>query len=90
MLDAATEREPGPGDSAIPVRAAEVSVTMPTLPPWPPTHPPLRAVLQEVGDRLASGVGPLSRTARHAFGFLLGPPPAKLEGRNTPSAAKGA
>ncbi len=90
MLDAATEPELKPGDSAIRGRAAEVSVTMPTLTSLAPDSAVAKAMLQEVGDRLASGVGPLSRTARHAFGFLLGPAPAKLEGRNTPPAAKGA
>jgi hypothetical protein len=90
MLDAATEPELRPGDSAIPGRAAEVSVTMPTLTSLAPDPSAARAMLQDVGDRLASGVGPLSRTARHAFGFLLGPAPAKLEGRNTSPAAKGA
>jgi len=90
MLDAATEPEPRPDDSAIPGRAAEVSVTMPTLTSLAPDPSAARAMLQEVGDRLASGVRPLSRTARHAFGFLLGPAPAKLDGRNTSPAAKGA
>jgi hypothetical protein len=36
-------------------------------------------VLQDVGQRVSQGVRPLSGTARHAFGFLLGPdeaPPA--------------
>jgi hypothetical protein len=90
MLDAATEPERLPGGSAIAGRAPEVSMTMPTLTSLAPDPSAARAVLQEVGDRLASGVGPLSRTARHAFGFLLGPPPAKLEGRNNSPAAKGA
>ncbi|MGO9465311.1 MAG: hypothetical protein ACLQVF_14305 [Isosphaeraceae bacterium] len=90
MLDAATGPEPGPGASAIRGRPAEVSVTMPTLTSLAPDPAAARAMLQEVGDRLASGAKPLSRTARHAFGFLLGPTPAKLEGRNTPPASKGA
>jgi hypothetical protein len=47
-------------------------------------------MLQEFGDQLASSVLPLSRTARHAFGFLLGSAPAKFDGRNVAPAAKGA
>jgi len=90
MLDAATAPERVPGDSAILGRAATVSVTMPALNSLAPDPSAAKAMLQEVGDRLASGVGPFSRTARHAFGFLLGPAPAKLEGRNTRPAAKGA
>jgi hypothetical protein len=90
MLDAATEPEPSAGDPAIPGRAADVGVTMPMLTSLAPDPSAARAVLQGVGERLASGVGPLSRTARHAFGFLLGPPPAKLERRIISPNAKGA
>ncbi len=90
MLDAATEPQVKRADSAIPARPGEVGVTLPTLTSLAPDSAAAKAMLQEVGDRLASGVGPLSKTARHAFGFLLGPAPAKLEGRNTPPAAKGA
>ena len=32
-------------------------------------------VLQSVGERVGAGVGPISGSARHAFSFLLGPPP---------------
>ena len=32
-------------------------------------------VLLRVGDRVSAGTRPISRTARHAFGFLLGPAP---------------
>lgn len=35
------------------------------------------AVIQRVGDHLSAGVRPLSSTARHAFGFLLGTPPPR-------------
>jgi len=90
MLDAAIEPDSRPRDLGNRGREAEVSVTMPTLTSLAPDPSAAGTMLQEVGDRLASGVGPLSSTARHAFGFLLGPAPAKLEGRKTPPAAKGA
>ena len=32
-------------------------------------------VLRSVGERLTAGVRPISGSARHAFSFLLGPPP---------------
>jgi hypothetical protein len=48
------------------------------------------ATLQQVGDHLASGVKPLSSTARQAFGFLLGPARPKPEVRAQLPAARGA
>jgi len=47
-------------------------------------------MLQQVGDHLATGVRPLSETARHAFGFLFGPALAKPEVPVNPPAQKGA
>jgi hypothetical protein len=87
MLDAATEPEYRTGDRAVPGRAADTSVTMPAL---RSLAPDAGAFLQEVGDRLASGVVPLSRTARRAFGFLLGPQPVESEVRDMSPVAKGA
>lgn len=46
------------------------------------------AVLEEVGDRLSSGMRPLSSTARHAFGFLL--PPTRATTRPAGSNSNGA
>ncbi len=49
-------------------------------------------VLQRVGNEVAAGVRPLSKSARHAFGFLLGAPrPAGLRpaGSNTNGARNG-
>ena len=48
------------------------------------------AVWQQVGNELASGVRPLTTTARHAFGFLLGPRPVRPDLRTVPRAQKGA
>jgi len=48
---------------------------------------PASEVLQNVGDRVNAGVRPLSGTARHAFGFLLGAP---SEEATRPSSAHGA
>jgi hypothetical protein len=38
--------------------------------------PPPSEVIQSVGERLNASVRPISGSARHAFGFLLGPPPS--------------
>ncbi|SIN89281.1 hypothetical protein SAMN05444166_1477 [Singulisphaera sp. GP187] len=57
FLDAASFRETAPGALAL---------TLPNSPP--PTE-----VLESVGDRVNAQVRPFSGTARHAFGFLLGP-----------------
>ena len=40
---------------------------------------PAVEVLQGVGSRVQAGVRPLSGSARHAFGFLLGPSTEKPE-----------
>jgi hypothetical protein len=48
---------------------------------------PASDVLQRVSDGVNAGVVPLSGTARHAFGFLLGPAPA---GNTPPPSNKGA
>jgi hypothetical protein len=86
MLDAAT----GP----------ELSVSLPNHVVDPGAVPSFRslahnsatavAMLQQVGDRFATGVRPLSNTARHAFGFLLGPAAARPVVPTHTRAAKGA
>jgi hypothetical protein len=43
--------------------------------PWPESADP--GVLKSVADGLQQGVGPLSGSARRAFGFLLGPASAR-------------
>ncbi len=63
---------------------------MPTLDPLGPDAAGASDVLQQVGDRLAAGVRPLSSTARHAFGFLLGPPPARAGANPGGSTSSGA
>jgi len=86
VLDAATEPElnrSGPGLGAD-------SIAVPSLTSFAPDSATAAATLQQVGDRLATGVRPLSTTARRAFGFLLGPTLAKPEVRTNPPAAKGA
>ncbi len=47
-------------------------------------------VLQKVGDHLSAGVRPLSDTARHAFGFLIGPAQDQPGSRTKSPSAKGA
>jgi hypothetical protein len=55
--------------------------TLPALPQGGGPESPAEAVsssrdvLQQVGERVSAGVKPISGSARHAFSFLLGPPP---------------
>ncbi len=85
FLDAATGPDPEhtPGNSA-------AAVSVPSLDSFAPDSAAAVETIQQVGDRLASGVRPLSSTARQAFGFLLGPPPPKPDVRANPPAARGA
>jgi hypothetical protein len=85
FLNAATEPDPEhtPGSSA-------TAVSVPSLDSFAPDSAAAVETIQQVGDRLASGVRPLSSTARQAFGFLLGPPPPKPDVRANPPAARGA
>jgi hypothetical protein len=55
---------------------AALSLAVPSLDPLRSDAAEASAVLQQVGDHLSAGVQPLSSTARHAFGFLFGSPPA--------------
>ncbi len=86
VLDAATEPDRIRPDSSL----GADSVAVLSFASLAPDSGTAAATLQQVGDRLASGVGPLSTTARHAFGFLLGPAVLKPEVRVKPPAAKGA
>jgi hypothetical protein len=67
-----------------------VTVSVPSLESFAPDSAAAVATIQQVGDRLASGVRPLSSTARQAFGFLLGPAPPKPDVRTNPPPARGA
>jgi hypothetical protein len=84
FLDAATEADTHEAT------AASAAVTVPLLHTLAPDSAAAVATIQEVGDRLASGVRPLSSTARRAFGFLLAPAPPKPGIRANPPAARGA
>jgi hypothetical protein len=86
FLDAATGPEL---DQAVPVPGVE-TLSVPSLDALVPNSVAAVAMLQNVGDRIATGVRPLSNTARHAFAFLLGPTAARPEVRPNPPAAKGA
>jgi hypothetical protein len=94
MLDVATDREAEltRGRSSATPSSPAISVTMPSLSELAPDPSSTSAMLQEVSDRLASGVRPLSNTARHAFSFLLGPAPGKpaVRGARPSASAKGA
>jgi hypothetical protein len=69
---------------------ASLSVRVPSLDPLAPNASTASTVLQQVGDQLSAGVRPLSSTARHAFGFLLGPARDRTEPRTTERAERGA
>jgi hypothetical protein len=92
VLDAAT----GPERSTIlPVSftgsgSVDTTVSVPSLDSLAPDTAAAGAMLQQVGDRFTDGVRPLSDTARHAFGFLLGTALAKPEVPVNPPAQKGA
>jgi hypothetical protein len=66
------------------------TVSVPSLTPLAPDASAASAALQQVGDHLATGVRPLSDTARHAFGFLIGPAPDQAAPRTSPPSSKGA
>lgn len=87
VLDAASNSAARMAEAGIAGR--ERGGGMPT-PAFDSLAPDAGAMFQEVGDRLAAGVAPLSKSARRAFGFLLGPGPNKLDSRHTTPAAKGA
>jgi hypothetical protein len=92
VLDVATgpERDPArPAAGAEPIAIA-ATVSVPSLDALAADTAAAGAMLQQVGDRLATGVRPLSDSARHAFGFLLGPALAKPEVPVNPPAQKGA
>jgi hypothetical protein len=84
LLDAATESGPEPSHES------SGAVSVPSLDAFAPDSAATAATIQQVSDRLANGVRPLSSTARQAFGFLLGPAPPKPEIRANPPAARGA
>jgi hypothetical protein len=92
VLDAATGPEPGRERSTALARSepAGAVVSVPSLDAFAPDTAAAGALLQQVGDHLATGVRPLSDTARHAFGFLLGPVPPKREVPTTTPTQKGA
>jgi hypothetical protein len=92
VLNAATEADresnlPTPDVRLEPVTSG---VSVPSLAALAPDTAAAGAMLQQVGDHLATGVRPLSETARHAFGFLLGPAITKPEVPANPPAPKGA
>jgi hypothetical protein len=86
VIDVATEREPNHSSGV--ARAESGSVL--SLASLAPDSAAAAATFQQVGDRLAIGVRPLSATARHAFGFLFGAPVVKPEPHTGAAAGKGA
>jgi hypothetical protein len=91
VLDAATRSDQTPNELTSdsgpgPVRA---TVSVPSLDSLVPDTA-AGAMLQQVGDHFTHGVRPLSDTARHAFGFLLGTTLTKPDVRLNPPAQKGA
>jgi hypothetical protein len=90
VLDAATGPDRGPDQGASVTGSVVVAVSVPSLDSLAPDTAAAGAMLQQVSDRLANGVRPLSDTARHAFGFLLGTALAKPEVPVNTPAQKGA
>jgi hypothetical protein len=92
VLDAATgpDRSPAQPTSIAGSGSVVDAVSVPSLDSLAPDAAAAGAMLQLVGDRLTNGVRPLSNTARHAFGFLLGTAVAKPEVPINPPAQKGA
>ena len=91
VLDAATSNDASRPAVATSSASRESMVSVPSLGALAPDTAAAGALLQQVGDRLATGVRPLSETARHAFGFLLGPALPKPEViTNQPPSQKGA
>ena len=92
VLDAATQADHDPSLPTL-TPAWEPNAAgalVPSLAALAPDTAAAETALQQVGDHLATGVRPLSDTARHAFGFLLGPANAKTEVPANPPAPKGA
>jgi hypothetical protein len=67
-----------------------LAVPVPSLAPFAPDPSAASTALQQVGDHVAAGVRPLSDTARHAFGFLIGTAPDRAGPPNSPPSAGGA
>jgi hypothetical protein len=80
-----TESSAGPDEGL-----AGLSISVPNLDPLGSDADPASAIIEQVGGPLSAGFKPLSSTARHAFGFLLGPPPARAGSRPDGSTSNGA
>ncbi len=78
------------GPWSLALESVAATVPVPSLDSLVPDTAAAGAMLQQVGDRLTHGVRPLSDTARHAFGFLLGTTSPKPEAPTNPPAQKGA
>ncbi len=65
-------------------------ISVPSLELLAPDSAAAAAALQQVSDSVALGVLPWTTSARQAFGFLLGPPPAKPDRRTPVTSEKGA
>jgi hypothetical protein len=69
---------------------AGLMMPIPSLDPLGSDATTASAVIQEVGGRLSAGVEPISDTARHAFGFLLGPTRSRAESQDRQPSRTGA
>jgi hypothetical protein len=92
VLSAATEadREPSLPNADAGLETVSAGASVLSLAALAPDTAAAEAMLQQVGDHLATEVRPLSDTARHAFRFLLGPATAKPAIPAKPPAPKGA
>jgi hypothetical protein len=87
--DPQSEARPEGGDRTGMV-IVDLAVQVPSLAPFAPDPSAASSALQQVGDHVAAGVRPLSDTARHAFGFLIGTAPDQAGPRTSPPSAGGA
>ena len=90
VFDAAVSPERAPAQPGVAGDAIPESGTVLSLDALASDSAAAVATLQQVGDHLASGVKPLSSTARQAFGFLLGPARPKPDARPHAPVARGA
>ena len=87
--DRTSQRQPAVGGRSV-GGAGSLTVRVLSLEQLAPDPSAASTVLQQVGDHFSAGVRPLSDTARHAFGFLIGPARDQPGPRTSSPSAKGA
>jgi hypothetical protein len=90
MLAAIADTQHGPAQPSSSISSEPSAVAVPSLDALAPDAAAAGEMLQQVGERVATGARPFSETARHAFGFLIGPAVAQPDVPAHPPAPKGA